>query len=150
MLKPTPTHKQHSNILHNKYIWIMRMSTTLTLCQWLGKFLGIIGQIPSVSKSNQLHVVVFWYFFEVWSLDSSKIGIFLKSLQLVISQTWQVYLHYAPMMVLFHLPLKLRSLLTFVYKIQIRHTLMRWHLMSNSSNKHIKLCSEIISYMLCA
>ena len=29
----------------------------------LGRFLGIIGQIPSVSKSNQFHVVIFWVLF---------------------------------------------------------------------------------------
>ena len=28
-----------------------------------GRFLGIIGWSPSVPKSNQLHVVIFWLFF---------------------------------------------------------------------------------------
>ena len=53
----------------------------LSVCdQCPGRFLGIIGQNPSVSKSNQLHVVVFWFSFiyiEVYSIDSSKmIGTF--------------------------------------------------------------------------
>jgi hypothetical protein len=26
-----------------------------------GRFLGIIGQNPSVSKSDRLHVVIFWF-----------------------------------------------------------------------------------------
>ena len=39
------------------------------------KFLGIVGQDPSDSKSNQLHVDIFWFCFnsfEVYSIDSSK------------------------------------------------------------------------------
>ena len=39
------------------------------------KFLGIVGQDPSDSKSNWLHVGIFWLFFhsfEVYSIDSSK------------------------------------------------------------------------------
>ena len=38
-----------------------------------GRFFSIIG---TVSKSNQLHVVIFWFFFikiEVYSMDSSKV-----------------------------------------------------------------------------
>ena len=31
--------------------------------QWPGRFWGIIGQVPSVSKSNRLHVVIFRFFF---------------------------------------------------------------------------------------
>ena len=27
------------------------------------EFLGMIGQDPSVSNSNQLHVYIFWFFF---------------------------------------------------------------------------------------
>ena len=49
-----------------------------------GKFLGIVGQDPSDSKSNWLHVHIFpvlLYSFEVWSIDSSKmIGKFLEVL----------------------------------------------------------------------
>ena len=40
-----------------------------------GRFLCIIGQHPSVSKSNRLPVMTFqfcFYYFEVRSLDSSK------------------------------------------------------------------------------
>ena len=40
-----------------------------------GKFLGIVGQDPSVSESNRLHVDIFRFFFhsvEVYSIDSSK------------------------------------------------------------------------------
>ena len=28
-----------------------------------GEILGIIGPIPNVAKSNQFHVVIFWFFF---------------------------------------------------------------------------------------
>ena len=31
--------------------------------QCMGRFLGLISQIPSVSKSNHLHVVIFRFFF---------------------------------------------------------------------------------------
>ena len=48
-----------------------------------GKFLGIVSQDPSVSKSNRLHVDIFRVCiqsFEVYSIDSSKmIVILLKS-----------------------------------------------------------------------
>ena len=40
-----------------------------------GKFLGIVGHDPSDSKSNQLYVVIFWFFFiesRVYSLNSSQ------------------------------------------------------------------------------
>jgi hypothetical protein len=41
-----------------------------------GKFLGIVGQDPSDSKSNRLHVDIFWVFFHSFEvyifLDSSK------------------------------------------------------------------------------
>ena len=40
-----------------------------------GEILGIIGQDPSVSKSNQLHVDIFRFFFylsQVYSIDSSR------------------------------------------------------------------------------
>ena len=40
-----------------------------------GKFLGIVGQDPSDSKSNRLHVDIFrfcFHSFEVYSIDSSK------------------------------------------------------------------------------
>jgi hypothetical protein len=40
------------------------------------RILDIIGQNPSVSKSNQLHVVIFWFVFIdlrcIYSTDSSK------------------------------------------------------------------------------
>ena len=41
----------------------------------LGNFLGTVNQDPSDSKSNRLHVVIFWFWFhsfEVYSIDSSK------------------------------------------------------------------------------
>ena len=28
-----------------------------------GRFLGIIGQSPSVSKSDRFHIVIIWFFF---------------------------------------------------------------------------------------
>ena len=40
-----------------------------------GEIFGIIGQDPSVSKSNQLHVDIFRFFFylsQVYSIDSSR------------------------------------------------------------------------------
>ena len=40
----------------------------------MGRFLGIVGQNPSVSKSNWLHVVIFLFFLykiKVYSIDSS-------------------------------------------------------------------------------
>ena len=40
-----------------------------------GKFLGMVGQDPSDSESNRLHVDIFWFCFrtsEVYSIDSSK------------------------------------------------------------------------------
>ena len=60
------------------------------ICQYPGSFLGIVGQDPSDSKFNRLHVDTFRFFFEVCSIDSSKLlgnspecrtstGIFLKS-----------------------------------------------------------------------
>ena len=33
------------------------------ICQSPGRFLGIIGRDSSVSKSNRLHVDIFWVFF---------------------------------------------------------------------------------------
>ena len=63
-----------------------------------GKFLGIVGQHPSDSKSNQLHVDIFrfcFHLFEVCSIDSSKrIDNFPLGLQLVISQTQPVHLQW--------------------------------------------------------
>ena len=48
------------------------------------KFLGIIGEDPSDSKSNRIHVDIFQFLldsFEVYSIDSSKmIGNFPKVL----------------------------------------------------------------------
>ena len=49
----------------------------------LGRFLHIIGQSPSVSKSNQLHAAIFQLkdIFEVYSMDSFKMmGNFFKVL----------------------------------------------------------------------
>ena len=37
------------------------MRTPLTY--YLGKFLGIIDQDPSVSNSNRLHAMIFWFVF---------------------------------------------------------------------------------------
>ena len=40
-----------------------------------GKFLGIVGQDPSDSKSNRLHVDIFrfcFHSFEVYSIDFSR------------------------------------------------------------------------------
>ena len=40
-----------------------------------GKVLGIVGQVPSESKSSRLHVNIFRFCFhslEVYSIDSSK------------------------------------------------------------------------------
>ena len=40
-----------------------------------GKFLGIVGQDPSDSKSTRLHVDIFWFCFhsfKVYFVDSSK------------------------------------------------------------------------------
>lgn len=40
------------------------------------RFLGVVGQKPSVSKTNRLHIccdlLVFIYYFEVYSIDSTK------------------------------------------------------------------------------
>ena len=51
-----------------------------------GEIFGHNGQYPSVSKSDQIHVVIFQLFFidfEVYSIDSSKvIGNFFKVLKL--------------------------------------------------------------------
>ena len=52
---------------------VLLTSTTVKQCP--GRLLGIIGQNPSVSKSNRLHVVIFRFFFikfEVYSINSSK------------------------------------------------------------------------------
>ena len=41
----------------------------------LEKFLGKVNQDPSDSKSNRLHVNIFWFCFhsfEIYSIDSSK------------------------------------------------------------------------------
>ena len=40
----------------------------MSTAQFLWRFLGTIGQNPSVSKSNQLHVASFWHFFISWGL----------------------------------------------------------------------------------
>jgi hypothetical protein len=41
-----------------------------------GKFLGIVGQDPSDSKSNGLHVDIFWFSFYSFEVYSSRmIGI---------------------------------------------------------------------------
>jgi hypothetical protein len=63
-----------------------------------GKFLGIVGQDPSDSKSNWLHVDIFYFFlysFEVYFTNSSRmIGSSFRSLQLqpVIPQIQPVHL----------------------------------------------------------
>jgi hypothetical protein len=64
-----------------------------------GKFLGIVGQETSDSKSNRLHVDVFWFCFHsfgVYScIDSSKMinnSAESLELQLIISQTQPVHL----------------------------------------------------------
>ena len=49
--------------------------TYITLAPVLGKFLGIVSQDPSDSKSNWLHVDIFrfWlYSFKIYSIDPSK------------------------------------------------------------------------------
>jgi hypothetical protein len=38
-------------------------SGRFSLFSGMGKFLGIIGEDPSVFTSNRLHVMIFWYFF---------------------------------------------------------------------------------------
>ena len=68
------------------------------LAQCLRRILSIIGQNPSVSKSNRIHVVAFWFFlykFEVHFIGSSEpIDNFPEVLKhrLVISQTQPVHL----------------------------------------------------------
>ena len=60
-----------------------------------GKFLGIVGQDPSDSKSNRLHVLVLLYSFEVYSIDPSKmIDNSPRSLKLqpIVSQIQLVHL----------------------------------------------------------
>ena len=42
------------------------------MMQCLGRFFSILGQNPSVSKSNQLQIVIFWFCLLIW-------GIFHKS-----------------------------------------------------------------------
>jgi hypothetical protein len=64
------------------------------LSECLGRILSVIGQNPSVSKSNRLHVVTFWHFFNkqysVFSFES--IGNFLEvfNLEPIVSQTQPV------------------------------------------------------------
>jgi len=41
-------------------VWSRGCTNPSAMVQWLGRFLGIIGQNPIVSKSNRLHVV--WSF----------------------------------------------------------------------------------------
>ncbi len=42
---------------------MMKISIEVNVVQCLGRFLGIIGQDPSVSKSNRLHIVIIRLFF---------------------------------------------------------------------------------------
>lgn len=43
------------------------------------------------------------------------------------------------MLVLDHLPIRLRTLLTFAFGIQIPHSLMQWNPLSTANNKHLEL-----------
>ena len=53
-----------------------------------GVFWGINNQIPSVSKSNQLHVVIFWGLFmnfEAYSINSSRMMVIFPE---VLNLNW--------------------------------------------------------------
>jgi hypothetical protein len=39
------------------------MTPQILECSVWERFVGIVGQNPSVPKSNRLHVVSFWFFF---------------------------------------------------------------------------------------
>ena len=48
----------------------IRQALKISILNIAGKFSDIVGQDPSDSRSNRLHVVIFWFCFH--SLDSSK------------------------------------------------------------------------------
>ena len=57
-----------------KWVHVEKYSSKACLIQCLGKILSIIGQDPSVHKSNWLHGVIFLVFLinVVYSIDSSS------------------------------------------------------------------------------
>ena len=62
--------------LHKEVFYPYHFVPTQTANTVAGKFLGIVGQDPSDSKSSRLHVDIFRVFFHsfgVYSIDSSRI-----------------------------------------------------------------------------